>query len=80
MNTGPPILRKLAEKEGRPCMCIDAVVRVLEAGHASLRAVDRCGQEGKTGGLPTTPRSKMCCILYHSGSVCGRIETHNHII
>lgn len=59
MNTGPPMLRKLAEKERRPCMCIDVV---SQAGHASLR-VDRCGQEGKTGGLPNTPRAKMCCIL-----------------
>lgn len=61
MNTGPPMLRKRAEEERRPCMCIDVAV-VSQAGHASLR-VDRCGQEGKTGGLPSTPSAKMCCIL-----------------
>jgi len=36
---------------------------VAEAGHIPLLAVDRCGQEGKTGSLPSTPRAKMCCTL-----------------
>lgn len=57
------MLRKLAEK-GRPCVWIDV------ADHTSLLAVDRCGQEGKTGSLPSTPRAKM----YLSGSIRGRIE------
>ena len=38
-------------------------------------SADRCGQEGKTGNLPSSPRAKM----YLSGSICGRIETHNHL-